>query len=287
MQFSRNTRARNVIIAGVVIALAGRLLGWSLTSIFLALVALIVVLSIYYFWRTWRTLGWYRTYHAFVMRVHRGEAEAVIDELTQARAQGDTSPMTALTLAAAYTHLGRGTDADPLALEAFTAITAQDCTGGDHNGDGDFTRRASCDTAYLTYYDALMVQGRYITAASTLRSHMNEALNPPVYLTLTAWAYFLGAEHDTAREVLSKVTTTWPGHRDMRPLSPRFLILLAYLRHQLHNTPLDELRSLASNLNEWDDYAARNAANPYGESLVAIADEIRALLGQPAITYED
>ncbi len=284
MQNSRSTRARNVIIAGLVIALAGRLLGWSLTSIFLALAALIVASWLVAYWQTWHSLGWHRTYHAFMTRIGSGDADAVIDELTQRRAQGDTSPLTTITLAAAYTHLGRGIEADPFALEAFNAITAHACAAT------GFSSRGRCDLAYLTYCDALLAQGRFIAAASTMRTHMRDALQPQFQTALTAWAYFLGDDHDTAREVLSEIPASWPRRDDTRRLSSRFLLLLAYIRHKLHvfedSDTIADLDTHAAALDDWDAYATRNAANPYGARLTAIAADIRALLNLPTTTHE-
>lgn len=274
MQTSRSTRIRNVIIASVIVAIGGRLLGWSLTSIFLALAALTVAFWLYTYWTTWRTLEWYRVYSAYTVRIGRGDTEAVIAELTQRREQGDTSPLTAITLAAAYNYLGRGAEAEPYALEAFDAIMSSDLCSRT-----DISARARCDLAYLTRCDAMLTQGRFIEAAGGIRARMRDAMQPNFQTALAAWAYFLGGEHDSAREMLAEVRE--PGSRldHTRLLSPRFIVLVAYMRHVLDDAEtLDMLRDHAAALDDWDEAAARNAANPYGERLRAVLADIRALL---------
>lgn len=275
MQNSRNTRTTVVIIAGFAIALIGQFLDWSLVTIFALLAALVVVSWLVTYWQTWRSLAWFRRYNAYSTRVREGEADAVIAELSVQRESGDRSPETALILAAAYNYQGRGQEAEALAYEAFNAIT----TGGACDAPS-LSRRARCDLAYLTRFDALLAQGRFTEAAGGLRERIKHAIQPNFLSALTAWAYYLGGDHAQVRDVLATIQEPGTRFDNRRLLSPRFEFTVAFLRHTLDGADtLAIMRQHSAIVDEWDATAARNTGNPYGTRLSAVIAEMRAALG--------
>lgn len=275
VQNTRNTRTTAIIIAGFAIAIIGRLLDWSLVTIFALLAALVVSSWLVTYWQTWRSLAWFRRYNRYSARVREGEANAVIAELSVQRESGDHAPETALILAAAYNYQGRGQAAEALAHEAFDAITV--------GGGGDtaaLSRRARRDLAYLTRFDALLAQGRFTEAASGLRERIKHAIQPNFLSALTAWAYYLGGDHAQVRDLLATIQEPGTRFDNRRLLSPRFEFTVAFLRHTLDGADtlalMDQHRAI---IDEWEATAVRNANNPYGARLSAVIAEMRAALG--------
>lgn len=273
MYNTRYSRAVTIIL-GVTVAIVGRLLGWSLVMIFLLLAALLVLRWLYDYWRTWRTLGWFRTYNAYSARVREGEVEPVIAELTARRAAGDTSPQTAITLAAAYNYRGQGPEAEPLALEAFDAVRSSGACESEK-----LAQRVKCDLAYLTRFDALLAQGRFTEAASGLRERIPQAIQPNFITALTAWAYYLGGNELQARDLVIHIRTPGPRISNHDLLTPRFELVVAYLRRVLHEADtLSEIVERREMIDEWAVTADRNAGNPYGRRLRDVVAKMRALL---------
>lgn len=276
MQSSRSSRALQIVILGVLITLIGRFLGLSLGIIFLLLAAVLVVTWVYTYWLTWRTLDWFREYNSYSSRVSDGDADTVIAELTTRRAEGDDTPETAITLAATYNYIGRGQEAEPLAFEAFDAVT--------ENGDCDaenLSPRIRCDVAYLTRYDALLAQGRFVEAAGGLRERIPNAIQPNFQTALVTWAYFLGEAYDQAKEMLGKVQEPGARLNNERMLSPRFELIVAYLRHVLDGAATQAIiAEHRDNIDEWAVTAERNATNPYGKRLAEIVDSMRLLAAE-------
>ncbi len=278
MQDSRGSRALYVVILGMLVVLIGRVAGLSTGVIFLLLAMVLVVMWVYAYWRTWRTLGWFRTYNRYSARVREGEAAAVIDELAARRAQGDQTPETAFTLAAAYNYLGHGQKSEPLALEAFAAVAGSGACEA-----SDLAPRARCDLVYLTRYDTLLAQGRFIEAAGGLRERIRGAIQPNFMTALVAWAYFLGEAYEQTREVLDTIQQPGTRMNNKRLLSPRFELVVAYMRHALKLADTHAIiAERRDNIEEWASTAARNAHNPYGERLAEIVDAMRALAAETA-----
>lgn len=274
MQNSNSSRATMVIVLGLVVALAGRLMGLSLVTIFLLLAGVMIISWIVTYWRTWRTLDWFRAYNAYSARVREGQTDEVIAELTARREAGDHSPETAFTLAAAYNYIGDGQAAEPLALEAFDTVTA-----GDTCNRTDLSSRAKCDIAYLTRFDMMLNQGRFMDAASSVRGRMKQALQPNFMTALTAWAYYLGRDGESSRALLEEIKEPGSRLQNERLLTPRFELVVAYLRHKLNGADtLAKLREHAAMIDAWDKTVERNAHNPYGQRLAEVLADMRAVI---------
>lgn len=270
---SRSSRALQIVIIGVLVTLIGRYLGLSLWLIFLLLAAVLVAGWLFTYWQTWRALDWFRRYNSYSSRVSDGEGAAVLNELTTQRANGDDSPETAFTLAATYNYLGRGQDAEPLALEAFAAIEDSGVCE-----ETDLASRIRCDVTYLTRYDTMVSQGRFVEAASGLRERIRGSIQPNYQTALVTWAYYLGGATEQARAILERVQKPGAKLNNERMLSPRFELIVAYLRHELEDAhTLPVILSHRENIDEWAATAERNAGNPYGAQLENVVAALRTL----------
>jgi hypothetical protein len=220
-------------------------------------------------------MSWLRRLNRVYKRLHSGDGEAVIAELTARRAAGDHSFETAMQLAAAYSYQGRGVEAEPLAHEVIAAVEARGACK-----KRSIPARALCYMAMLTLFDAWITQGRYVEAANYVRPRIPHTLQPHTLTVLIAWAFFLAGDSYNARAALSHAQFSGGRFNPERRIYPKHRFIAAYMWVKLANTAETRatLLTYRDQLAAWEDSATRNAGNPYGARLAEILEDVRAVL---------
>ncbi len=100
-----------------------------------------------------------------------GDAQAVLNEASLKRAEGDLTVENAILLSGAQCYLGHGHDAETYAREALSRLETVE-SPSDHN------RTILLDMARIALYDAQMAQGQFSKAAHGLRSYIESGAQP-------------------------------------------------------------------------------------------------------------
>ncbi len=205
-------------------------------------------------------------------RLHiMGQGAEVITEYEAKRAQGDHAYQTAFILSAAYSYLGYGAQAEPLALEALAGIQA----------DGWFEREDD-EAIYLTdlihalIFDASVMQGHFAKAADFFAQHPSRRSLLNYHFLDTAWMYLLAGDEENARFFLGRIGT----EQAARTLSDKRQLLQAYLHFKLKMTDSrSQMITLQTALADWDETIDRLVDNPFRQVVQSMVDDIRAMVG--------
>lgn len=264
-----------MVTLGVVAVFLANVFGWSsllATAAFMGSIALGALLLALV---TVIRMRWLRRFQKIARRLKRGEGQAVLDEFAARREAGDNSPEVALALSAAYSYLGRGEAAEPLAREV---IDYWEQRGAFRKTD--MFSKAWCDLALIARSDAWIAQGRYTKAANSLRPRVSSAGLPNFMTAIIAWQFFLAGENYNAQVVLAQLQPMADRRNNKRVVSLEFQFMVYYMRYKLLGEDCRaDLARLHDQIAEWENSATRNAANPYGLRLREILDDVRKITG--------
>ncbi len=252
-------------------------LGWSPLQTFLIFVLLVVAVLTLQLLYTRMTFRWYIRAHAYGKRMRRSRADAenVLAELRATYDAGARDFVTLTALATAYSHLGRGDEAEPIAQEAqHSAAQKGACQKTTKSA------RLMCDTAIMLQRDAWSTQGRFTEAAHLLRARIPESFTPNWLTVIVAYDFFLAEDTYNASVALSHLAPPTQSPREYKTwVSPKFHFMIPYLRYKLFgDDPRPDLYKHEDQLAQWEEDAALNAQNPVGARLEVMLAEIRELL---------
>jgi len=233
---------------------------------------------VYLYQRSWRT-GFLRTRK----RLKAGHVSSELAHLNYLHDHGDSSFKTLLRLLLSYLHDGRAAEAAAIADELETAFARET----KHMNTSSQEYRVMRDLLKIGRYDATVSQGDFIRAAQDLSDYVGQCLKPFFAAELIAFAYHLARDDEHAAHIICQFPpkVTWRtsaywifAHRQM---SPNYRFLLAYLQHALcGHDKRRALHRMRARLDYWEDEAARNAANPYGQRLSEILADVRRVMEQ-------
>jgi tetratricopeptide (TPR) repeat protein len=230
-------------------------------------------------------LKWFET---LTLRLKQGEAEAVIAETRAALKRQPDNIELLISLAAAYSYIGQGKDAEPYARQAFDAVYHRGLDGSPRHFDH------YDDIAYLSVYDAVLAQGRFLESAQWLEPYADLAVQKNNMWICTAFAYFLARQNSEAYAALERRVQYRPND-GVSPfdeefwVSYRYRMMAAYIYQEVlprfHPGRLfygrmgtgDNQAALAA----WEEEARRNAHNPYGQRLAEILEGLRDFINHP------
>lgn len=217
--------------------------------------------------------AWIVPFTELLALVKSDEGDEIREDMLDSYMKGERNPTTLLALAAAYEYIGDGTEAQRYAEEVY------DLEDGDalcrQHGIG---ARLKADALILARFDALVVQGRFSDAAQIMQNRIALSMQTNFMTALTAWAYFLAEQPDEARAMLRRITPQPRWFRMSRSISPRYLLLVAHMRHTLSGD--DQRAEVLTHLPQiiaWEDTAQRHAGSRYGERLRAVIEDIKQL----------
>lgn len=278
------TRRRQIVLAAWVLALFALWTwqGWPWWALPLLLIAPPAILMVLDFAQMISAMSWMVPFTDLLQTVKSPGGDAARAKLLDAYAGGDRSPITLIALAAAHEYTGDGETALRFAEEAY----AQE--------DGDrlarrhtVGARLKADALVIARADALVVLGRFDEAAALLERRLARTMQRNFMTVLAAWVYFLAGDHANARAILARVRAPGRRFRMSRAISPRYLLLTAYMHLTYQMGDAESARAtlvaLMPETIAWESTARRHAHNVYGQRLRAVLDDLdRVLAGHPA-----
>jgi hypothetical protein len=252
-------------------------LGWSLELTLLGLVLFIPAQAAIQVLYARIAFRWYGRLYGYGQRMRQSsaDAESVLAELRTKYDSGARDFVTLAALATAYSHLGRGAEAEPIAQKAQAVIEQRGiCQQKTRSA------RLMCDTAIMLLRDAWTTQGRFGEAAQLLRARIPQAYTPNWFTAIVAYNFFLAEDMYNARVALSHLAPPSQNPRDTQTwIGPSFHFMIPYLRYKLFgDDPRAALYEHEDQLVKWEEDAALNEGNPVGTRLETVLAEIRTLI---------
>jgi len=212
--------------------------------------------------------GPFRTYQIYLKRIMGGDAAGVINELKD-REKPSFSQL--LALSTAYSWTGNGEQAEVFARRALELRPLPS------DPPSSAKRRVRDSMHILALADALTAQGRYTEAIDQASYLQGTAM---VSITNALWALCAGDE-DQARRFLESAPSVTTRLGLKNSVTPKYQFMWFYLQHRLLDIERrPDLQRTATLLAEWEDEAARNLHNPYGQRLNEILSDLREVMRQ-------
>jgi len=248
--------------------------GWPWWALIPLLIAPPVALTVMDFVQVMAEMnGWIVPFTELIALIKSDEGNEIREDLLDSYMKGERNPTTLLALAAAHEYIGDGAQAQRYADEVYVLEYGDNLCR--QHGIG---ARLKADALILARFDALVVLGHFVEAAQLMQNRLALSMQANFMTALAAWAYFLAEQPDPARAMLRRIKPQPRWFRMSRSISPRYLLLVAHMRHTL--TGADQRTEVLAHLPAiiaWEDTARRHAASRYGNRLRAVIEDIKQL----------